>query len=64
MNYKKIKTCLNNAIKRINTERKGCACAWTYIKNYCDNNNFGMPERDYIYRAIDRYLEKRNKNIA
>lgn len=58
MNYKKIKICLNNAIKRIKNSKKGCAQAWIYIKNYCDNNNLNIEERIYIYKSINKYLTK------
>ena len=63
-NNKKIKTCLNNAINRINNPRKGCSYAWTYIKNYSDNNDFTIQERQYIYKTIDKYLSKRAKQTA
>lgn len=64
MDYKKIKTCINNAIKRINNNKKGCSCAWVYIKNYCDNNYLTLQERTYIYKTIDKYLSKKEKQIA
>ena len=59
MNYEKIKTCINTAIKKI--KLKGSATAWIYIKNYCDNNMLNIKEREYIYKQIEKYLKKKSK---
>ena len=64
MNYPKIKTCLTRAIVRINAPRKGYKSAWSYIKNYCDNNNLNIEERTYIYKTIEKYQKKQEKIIA
>lgn len=59
-NWKKVKTCIKTAIKKVNL--KGSYYCWSYIKNYCDNNILTSSERIYIYSQINKYIIRKHEN--